>query len=183
MSAQEAQGVTETLIRRLEEAIDSLPKEGYKASVAVGAVSSALGLVEAVTELTRLAECIGVSKGTCRGGEERFCDPQCARVYLERVAGKYVVHKARSNAFSAELSPGEVIVKTKGVRFTVTPSEIRVAIQGVEGYVEESVPVTDHEALYDKSYTIKYVLKRVAKPVRVAIADLRACAARNAIVC
>jgi len=172
------------LIRRLDDVIEQLPKEGYKASVAVGAVSSTRLLVESLVELARLAECVASAKGSCReSGETRFCDPGCARIYLERLGDQAIVFKSKSNAFSARLSGSDAEVRAKGVYARVQGQTLTVGIVGEGGYVEETVNLADADEVFRKSYTIKYVLKRVARPVRVAIGDLRACAARNAIVC
>jgi len=172
------------LLRRLDDVIEQLPKEGYKASVAVGAVSSTRLLVESLAELARLAECVASAKGSCReAGDTKFCDPGCARIYLERVGDDTIIFKSKSNAFSAKISNSEAEVRSKGVYARVQGQNLTLGIIGEGGYVEETVNLTDAEEVFRKSYTIKYVLKRVARPVRVAIGDLRACAARNAIVC
>ena len=171
------------IVSRLESVIDQLPKEGYKASVAIGAVASIISLVESVSNLVSLVKCIGTSKGTCSGNGVRKCDPTCARIYLEEVGGEIIVHKAKSNVFSAKISPGEITVARQGVKITTNGSNIAVAIQAGSDYYEITVPLNDADEIYKENYTIKYALKRVAAAVRVAVSDLRMCAARNAIVC
>ena len=171
------------ILSRLESAIEQLPKEGYKASVAIGAVASTISLVESVGNLVSLIKCISASKGTCSGNGIRKCDPTCARIYLEETGGEIIVHKAKSNVFSAKVSPGEVSVSRKGVRVSTNGVNITIALQAGDDYFEITVPLNDAEEIYKENYTIKYALKRVAAAIRVAVNDLRACAARNAIVC
>lgn len=177
------EGPLARVIQALDEAIDSLPKEGLRAAVAVGLVSSVREMVERIGDVMRLSECIAVAKEACRGDGERFCNPSCAKIYLVKTGEEVLVYKSISNVFSARASPGEVIAKAKNVYVKVSQGKVEAGIMGVEGYEPIEAVLTDANDLYKKSYSIKYAVNRIMRSLRVAAEDLRACAARQAIVC
>ena len=177
------EGPLARIVQALDEAIDSLPKEGLRAAIAVGIVSSLREMIERIGDITRLAECIAVAKDSCRGDGERLCDPKCARIYLARRGEDAIVYKSVSNVFSARISPGEVVARAKNVYVKIVPGKVEAGIVGAEGYEPIEASLTDANELYKKSYSIKYAVNRIMRSLRVASEDLRICAVRQAIVC
>jgi len=168
------------LIKKLDSVIESLPKEGYKAAVAIGVVDSIRNLVSKVVELSSKIECVAKAKGSCK---EEYCDPNCARLFLEKFPEGLIVGKYKSNAFSAKLYPDRLDIATKGVRLVVDGNTARIGRIGPEGYVWETVNLSDVQDLYLKNYSIKYAARRVGKPVRASLDAIQKCALQNAIVC
>ncbi len=177
------EGPLARITQALDEAIDSLPKEGLRAAVAIGLVSSIREMVERIGDIAKYAECIAVAKDACRGNGERFCDPKCARIYLVKKDDGTLVYKSVSNVFSATIAPGELVARAKNVYVKVYPGKVEAGIIGTEGYEPLEASLTDANDLYKKSYNIKYAVNRVMRSLRVAADDLKACAARQAIVC
>jgi len=168
------------LMKKLDSVIETLPKEGYKAAVAIGVVDSVRNLVSKVEELASKIECVASAKGSCK---DEYCDPGCARLFLEKTPEGLIISKFRSNAFSAKLSPDRLEIGVKGVKLVIEGSTVKVGRIGANGYVWETINLGDVQDVYLKNYTIKYAARRVGKPVRVALDAIQKCALRNAIVC
>lgn len=181
MSAQEQIMIPgRTLASRLEGIVDSLPKEGYKAAVAVGVVERSLELLNEVRDLASKVACVARSKGGCKG---EFCDAKCGGLFLERVEDEIVLAKHGSNPFSARLAPGRLEVKVRDARLVLEGSEAKAGISGVNGIVWTTIDLSDVDSIFENNYTLKYVLRRVGIPLIRARTAIQYCMAMSAITC
>lgn len=168
------------LASRLEAVMESLPKEGYKAAVAVGIVDRALTILNEVRDLATKIICVSQHKGGCKGG---YCDSKCGGLFLEKVGDEVIVAKYGSNPFSAKLAPGKLEMGVKNARMVLEGSTLKVGVQGGEGYVWTTIDLTDANEIFENSYTIKYVLRKVGGPLIKARIALKYCMALSAITC
>ncbi len=171
------------LMRRLEAIIESLPKEGYKAAVVVGLVGRILSLVEEVNELARLGKCIAEAKGACNE-KTGLCDPKCGGIIVLSGEDGVVVSKYKNNAFSAKASNTSVSIATKETKMTIEGGLLTLSLPTPSGdYMTISIDLSDPGQVYENNYSIKYVIRRIGKPLRASQLALRTCASSRAIVC
>jgi hypothetical protein len=169
------------LLARLEDIMEQLPKEGYKAAVVVGLVGRVIELVDKSRQLARKAKCLGENKGSClRTG---LCLTDCGGVYVRELEDQTIIGKFSRNTFTTIIGNDRVEFKVKDARLIVEPRTVTYAIIGKEGLIWEEDRLTDLEDLYAKNYSLKYVLRKVGRPLEKALEAVSTCAAASAIVC
>lgn len=178
MSMQRQLG--QQLVNRLEAIIGALPKEGYKAAVAVGVADSILTLVNEARELASKIECLGSHKGKC---SQEFCDSSCGGLFLGNTGELTIIAKYSSNPFAVKLGNSIFEADVQGAKLVLEGSTVKAGIIGEKGYVWETVDLSNMDEVYEKSYTLKYVLRKVGKPVLLARTALRYCMIQSAVSC
>lgn len=168
------------LASRLESIIDSLPKEGFKAAVALGVVDRVSTLLGEVREVASKVACLSQHKGVCRGS---YCEAGCGGLFLEAVGEEMVLARPGPSPFAARLSSSKMEVEVKGARLILDGSTLHAGVRSGDGYTWVTVDLTDADSVYQESYTVKYVLKRVGAPLIKARTALKGCMALAAITC
>jgi len=177
----ELQANASLLASRLEEILEELPKEGYKAAVVVGLVGRVIELVNKTVEAARKAKCLGEGKGSClKGG---LCLARCGGIYVSETEGKVTIAKYSRNAFTAVIENNKVELKVDDARVIVEPRTLTFGILGGKGFVWDSAQLNDPDDLYSKNYSIKYALRKTGRPVEKSLEAMSMCAASSAIVC
>lgn len=162
---------------RLASIIEQMPKEGYKAAVAQGIIERIREIVDAALNASKLIECIGQAKGTCK---ESFCNPACARIYMIREGDRVRIGKFQSNPVGIEIEPGAVIFSTRNAKLEVrSDGVVRAKLLGFD----ETVKLSDVDEVFKHSYLIKRVVREVGRRTDIVVQDLRSCALRMALVC
>lgn len=167
-------------VSRLDGIIERAPKEGYKAAVVLGVINSVRTLIEDLDSLVEKIKCVSDAKGGCRDG---LCRPSCGGLTLIEAGDSVVVEKYRGNAFGATLGVDGVEVKVKDARLRLAGSEIELYFPSGDEWVSKTVNLEDYEAVYENSYAVKYVMKRLARPVRKSLEAINGCSKMQAIVC
>jgi hypothetical protein len=166
------------IVSRLDAVLDALPKEGMKAAVVLGIVERIRELADLAVRAQKLVECLGSSRGYCRG---LLCNPNCARIYMVREGDTVRIGKFRSNAAGIAISPGAVKISTKGYSLEIRGDG--TAVISIPGGIVEGINLREVDEAYKSSYKLKYVVRRVGSPLEVIVGDLQACARASAIVC
>ena len=172
------------LVEALDRAIDELPKEGLKAAKAVSLVSRLRGVTENVAALLSKAKCLAEARGTVRKtGELTVGDTQCASVRFYEAPGEAGVFKSKMHAFSAKIIDGSVAVSDENFKLEISGQEAKIYLPAGDDKEEASTRLNDVEDLNKNYYHLAYVLKRLERHLAVALADLEACARREALQC
>ncbi len=168
---------TIAVLRQLERALDSMPKEGMKAAIAQGILERVKEIVEeALADVNRI-ECVASGRGICK---ETYCNPKCGNIFLIREGDRRIISKVGSNAIGIEIANERVSFKLENVKMNVTSSDIEIVYYN--NYIDK-INYDDFNDLYVNNYTIKYTMRRIGKPLSVITADLLNCAKQNALVC
>ena len=172
------------LVEALDRAIDELPKEGLKAAKAVSLVSRLRGVAEGVASLLSKAKCLAEAKGAVRKASEASVgDTLCASIRFYETPSEAGVFKTKIHAFSAKIVNGSVIVSDENFKLEIGGQEARIHLPAGDGKEEASTRLNDVDDLNRNYYHLAYVLKRLERHLAVALADLEACARREALQC
>ena len=167
-------------VSRLDSIIEGAPKEGYKAAVVLGVINSVRTLVEDLEGLAKRIRCVAEAKGGCKDG---FCRPGCGGLVLQASGEGLVMGKYKGNAFGAVVGPDGVEVRVDDAKMRLTGVELVLQFPAGEGWASKTVRLDDYDNVYQNSYAIKYVMKKLARPVRKSMEAISECGKRQAIVC
>ncbi|MCE4601973.1 MAG: hypothetical protein F7B18_02190 [Desulfurococcales archaeon] len=167
-------------VSRLDNIIEGAPKEGYKAAVVLGVINSVRTLVEDLDELARKIKCIAEARERCKDG---FCRPGCGGLVADSSGGSLVLGKYKGNTFGAIMGSDGVEVRVNDAKMRLTGVELELYFPAGEGWTSRTVRLDDYDAVYQNSYAIKYVMKKLSRPVRKSIEAISECGKRQAIVC
>ncbi|MCE4624434.1 MAG: hypothetical protein F7C35_01030 [Desulfurococcales archaeon] len=164
------------VVSRIESIMESLPKEGAKAAVALGIVERVKELAELASKAVNMIECLAQARGFCR---ESLCTPNCGGIFLTRDGGIHI-NKIRSNASGITINDEGVLIGVKDAKLMIRPDgTVQLQIPGLN----ETVDLKNVEDVYSKSHLLKYVVRKVGRSVDVIFEDLTLCARQSAVVC
>ncbi len=169
------------LTSRLEAIMSQLPKEGYKAAVVVGLVERVIEILNEIRDIASKIQCIADNKGTCT--KSGVCYSDCGGLFLEKHGDKIIISKYINNIFSIVLEPGKLEAKVKDARIILEGGKLSFATIGEQGYAWDNVDLSNMEEVFNKNYSIKYILRKIGKPLMQARRALKTCATASAIVC
>ncbi len=166
------------LTRKLEAALEVLPKEGLKAAIAGGVLERVREMVEEAYTDVKLAECVASGRGSIK---DNIVDPKCGGIRLVKHGDEAFIGKVGSNAIGVRTAGDSVEFKISDIKLIVN-SEGLIEIEYLGGY-RDRINYTDLNILYKYNYNIKYAIRKIGKRFSVIKNDLQACARQNALVC
>jgi hypothetical protein len=172
------------VVKRLGEALARAPKSGYKASIYTGVVSKLISMAENALRAAELAQCIGLSKESCRKRDDTvICDPDCANIFLVSRGEERSILKVGSNAIGVSISGSRVEIKSKGAGIVLEPGKAVILLPAGDKWVPNEIDLTDIDDVVRKVYFIKYAVRKVDTRLEVTLRDLTSCSRRSGLTC
>ncbi len=166
------------VVSRLESALNALPKEGMKAAVVLGVVERVKEMIDEAIKINHYIKCLSNARGYCKNN---FCNPNCAHIYSEEKENTTTIGKYKNTPLGIEITPETTTFRTKELSLIIDNTG-RITVQYSGGH-QITVTASKLDEVYDNSYTIKYAIRKIGKPLRIMLEDLVNCAKANAIVC
>ena len=171
----------EGLVSRIDEALERLPKTGYRASIIYGAAYRFRELVANFEALVSKAKCLAESRGSCsKTSEGLLCNTGCASTMLLESGSEVKVWRYRTG-LSAVYDGKALRVTTKRYVVEALGAKARLLYRHGGGVLE--VDLKDERLLYKVNREISRVLGEVNLELRKATENIVKCARSQAIVC
>ena len=170
------------LLDELDRIIDSLPKEGQKATVVLSTINSLREVALAAQEIREKVQCVASAIGECNS----YCfTKKCSKMTMMKTGEQVVISKYKNKTFSLAMTNNSIEVKTADAKLAISPGKVIIELpsSGDQPTVVKEVSIRDFDETFKNNFMLKNTVKKVLSKLRPSITSLNDCAKRHAVVC
>lgn len=174
--------MVKALLEELDKIIDSLPKEGQKATVVLSTINSLREVALAAQEIRDKVQCVASAIGECNS----YCfTKKCSKMTMIKNSDQVVVSKYKNKTFSLTMTNNAIEVKTADAKLAISPTKVVIELpsSGDTPTVVKEVSIRNFDETFKNNFILKNTVKKVLSKMRLSIISLNDCAKRHAVVC
>ncbi len=174
--------MVKALLEELDKIIDSLPKEGQKATVVLSAINSLREVALVAQEIREKTQCVASAIGECNS----FCFTKtCSKISMVKSEDQIVISKYKNKTFSLTMTNNSLEVRTAYAKLAISPKVVTIELpsSGNQPTTIKEISIRDFDETFKNNFILKNTVKRILKNLRPSIIALNYCAKRHAVVC